>query len=411
MGGNADSDVVELAARVLALVRRRFEARPWAQLVAQLSPQERDALGGGEPRQLSSRLSAQFGAKARRGPNGVTIQVVLRHCLHSLDEDQRAQSRAEILELFRRVRGPDAALSAPPAPAPPRPRAGGLGVQVQQLRGENETLVAENRQLRQANVELLAELGAAQARIEALEMRLSALTAPPAQPPPRTTGAGNPHDGGPQLVRPYTRAHEQRTTETPTEELGPDEPPPVWGVPGARGPVFEDRGIEAPPGSVLPNAHRAANTSRSFLPLRSFPNPPDSEPVALTTAPVRVPRPRVVGRAAVSAEVRMPAPRAVPTGTAVWGTVSAPAFLLPAPAEAVPARVDEADADEQEARRRARAAATRLVAGLCQSWVDEWADLPIERLPPETRGFAQLPVLVVAFALAALITTVPTLLG
>lgn len=42
---------------------------------------------------------------------------------------------------------------------------------------------------------------------------------------------------------------------------------------------------------------------------------------------------------------------------------------------------------------------------------DEWADLPVERLPADSRGFAQLPLLAVVATLAALIATAPTLLG
>lgn len=400
MGAGADPDVVALAGCVQALARQAYPARTWSLLVTQLSDDERGALGGGDDRRLSSRLSAQFGAKARHGPNRPTIQAVVRHCLSAVQEDARESTQAEILALFRVVHGPDAVLTAA---IPPRPRVGGLGVQLHQQRGENDLLGEQNRRLTQDNLVLAAEVKAARVRIQALEAQLAALSAPAA---PRTVGIRAGAD--PQLVRPYIP--EQRPADDRIDEDDPDDPAParafVTGPDGPRG-----NGDPMPPGSALANAHRAANTPRGFLPLQAFPHyPPDLTPPAVSTpAAPRIPRPRIVGRAPAPPGSRISAPRRGVTPASVWGAAST--VRLPTPVLIPRPRVHgEPDAGDPAARRRARAEAHRLITGMRDAWAGQWAELPFERLPPETRGFAQMPLLLVAYVLATLIVSVPILL-
>jgi len=402
MGTGADPDVVALADCVQALARQAYPARTWSQLVTQLSDDEREALGGGDDRRLSSRLSAQFGAKARRGPNRPTIQAVLRHCLSAVQDDARESKQAEVLALFRAVHGLDAVLTAE---LPPRQRAGGLGVQLHQQRGENDLLVEENQQLKQDNLVLAAEVKSARARIQALEAQLAALSAPAA---PRTVGIRTSTD--PQLVRPYIP--QQGPAEQLTVEADPDDPPPARAfVTGPGAPGGDGIGDHMPPGSALTNAHRVANTPRGFLPLHAFPQyPPDLTPPAVSTpiAP-RIPRPRIVGRAPAPAGTWIPAPPLGFAPTSVWG--AAPPGRPPTLALVPLPRVGrEPDAGDRAARRRARAEATRLITGMRDAWAGQWAELPFERLPPETRGFAQMPLLLVAYVLATLIVSVPILL-
>jgi hypothetical protein len=99
-------------------------------------------------------------------------------------------------------------------------------------------------------------------------------------------------------------------------------------------------------------------------------------------------------------------------GPGVFGEPAAPAVLPHPEAVMIPRPRDagQADTDDDQERRQARAEARRQAAGLhrvlLNAWVDEWADLPLDR-GPVSRGSAQLPLLVVAYVLASLIAAVP----
>ena len=401
MGATTDPDVVALAACVQELARRAFPTRTWSQLVARLSSEEREALGGGDDRRLSRLLSAQFGAKARRGPNRPTILAVLCHCLPAVEQDAREPKQVEVLALFRAVHGPNSALTASPLA---RPRAGRLGAQLHHQRGENDLLIAQNLRLQQDKVVLECEIKAFKARIQALEGQLAAVSAPA----PRSVGIASDTDS--LLVRPYIP--EQRPAERPLGD-DPDDPPSTWAFdtqPGS--PAGDDGGAAATPsGSTPSSAWRATNTPRGFRPLQALSQyPPDLAPPAVSTpAPPWVPRPRVVGRAPAPEGARVPPPRVLTPGS-VWGAVTASPVPLALPALLPPRIVGGSDADTRAARRLARAELARLIAGLQSAWSDAWADLPLDRLPPGRRGLAQMPLLLVAYVLATLIASAPFLL-
>jgi len=403
MDAGADAAVVELAECVQALIREAFAARPWVQLVGLLSPAERESLGGGEDRPLASRLSAQFGAKARRGPSAATIVVVLRHCLPLItDRGQHEQRRAQVLECFRAVHGPDAALAPPPA----RARRGGVGLQLQQQRDENAALHGELDRMRGQNNALQAELKGVKARLAVLEAE-RATTALAAL---RTVGIrqqrADESSSRPNLVRPYTRAHEQGPRGTPARPTGPDDPAPPPDPPDPlAGTDAADHGTETPTAAMLTNAYRIANTPRSFTPL------PQYRPGLQSTAPalpLRVPHQRVVARVAMPPGIKVPVPREGLSGVVAWGLVPTSPPCEPGETAVI---TDPGIAVQAAQRRRARVEAIRLVAELRMAWADPWADLASDQMPDNDRGWAQIPLLAVTFVLAALISTVPALLA
>jgi hypothetical protein len=243
---------------------------------------------------------------------------------------------------------------------------------------------------------LTAELKAAKVRISALEAQFASLTAVP-----RTVGIA----GGPQLVRPYMRARMRAAEFGKTvDDRGTAEYPP------APAELQPDRLVEdenPPLGSDLINTRRLANTPRTFLPLPAVTHVLPAEPPPQPTIP-RIPRPRVVGRAPVP-----PGSRASPAGwdlapTIVWSGLSTVprSHLRTSPR---PASDDRVTATRQ-LRRRARAQARQLGSGMRDAWAD-WADLPVERLPVDAQGFAQLPLLLAAVVLAVFIAAAPILLA
>uniref|UniRef100_UPI003F49465E hypothetical protein n=1 Tax=Actinoplanes sp. CA-151224 TaxID=3239904 RepID=UPI003F49465E len=265
MGRAAKPAVIALATCVQALAHEAFPTRPWAQLVARLTPAEREALGGGDNRQLSSRISGQFGAKSPCGPNAATIKAVLTHCMPCLPLQDRLTRYAEIDRRFRAVHGHDATLRGSAVPQQRRATAS-----ARQLRDENAVLSVRVAELEQ-------ELEATRTRMTALEAELAAvalvgasravgvlpaLTDPPAQP---------------ALVRPYTYAQDTGVTGN------------------SRAGRARDAALDELNAGRTGHAYLIANTPRTFRPL------PQYRADLQNTAPLvslRVPS-RVVGRAKV----------------------------------------------------------------------------------------------------------------
>jgi len=445
MGEGAAPAVVALAEYVQALACRAFlSERPWMSLVRRFDAEDRALLNSkaysgkdDENRRLSSYLSSQFGAKARRGPSRAAILVILKHCLDDEDEAGRAEQRERVEQLFQAVHGPEASLAAA---AVPKPRRGGPDRQPQEPRGENETPGAQLARLQEdldaatarcaglqaaldaataRNLQLITEQARLSARLRQLELNA---TAPAAARPVQT----HTEYGSYNLVRPYTQTR-RRPAREPGPDTGaePDGPPPARELPRDAGEPddAEDAG-ELPTVPLLGSAHRTANTPRSFLPLPElpldelpwpwFPEPEPPPPPGFI--PARVPRPRTIARAVVPFPVKVPAPRHHRAPAAVWGTPAArvagtatfemPAIPLPLPA------VDEQDGRDRAAR-RAQAQTARRLARPRATWCAEvWTDVAVDRLPACGRGCAQLPMLAVSSALSLLIAILPaSLLG
>uniref|UniRef100_UPI003F49739B hypothetical protein n=1 Tax=Actinoplanes sp. CA-084688 TaxID=3239901 RepID=UPI003F49739B len=384
----ASDPVVALAECVQALVHERFSSRHWAQLVACLSDAERDSLGGGDNRYLSRKLSGQFGAKSRRGPTAATIRVVLTHCLPAVTPNAQPARRAEILERFQAVHGPSASLTTPVAPRPRR-----APLSLRQLQDDNQVLRTEL-------ATLTAELKAAQARLalREIERAATALAAPP-----RPVGIIPALDliEEPALVRPYAYARGLQEIDLPPGAdhpgLPPGPPPPAL-LPENPDPADEpvSDNTEPPPPLRLAQSYRIANTPRTFPPLPQYrPELQDTAP----SVPLQVPRQRVMGRAQVPPEFRAtpPLPR---EPRALWQVVAWPRWQPVAPAS-----------DEQEETPPRRRAADRRAWLIPNLWVDPWADLAPDRMLDDVRGWRQIPLLITATTLAALMSAVPPLLG
>ncbi|WP_306214478.1 hypothetical protein [Actinoplanes sp. RD1] len=386
MGDHVDPDVKALATSVHTLVLRRFPTRPWRQLTALLDAAERDALGGGDDRRICRYMSAQFGARARRGPGAAMIRVVLRVCLQSLDSEQeREATRAEILRLFAVVTGGQWDAGSTPQPLA---ESGTTTLEP----ADNARLLADNTQLR-------ADLEAAQLRIKALEALLAAT---PARVRPVGINAGE--ERSTALVRPYTRAHEQRTSAPAVHQ----EPP------------GDETTQEVPGTPLLPGPPYRVSNSPRFPALRPVPQYPANLDVAAPHVPAtpRIPRPRAVGRAPVPAASRIPwlPPGALPTGSLPTGSLptgslptgdAAVTDILPWPLVGV-RQLGAQERERAEVRRLARLRAAHL---LREVWADQWADLPDDEMPPDRCGYAQIPLLLTACGLAALISTIPSLLA
>ena len=407
MSAGQSAEAVALAGCVQELVRERFPTRPWIQLAAQLNSDERKLLGGGEDRELSRKLSAQFGSKApRQGPGAAVILMVLQHCLPALAEPERAHRRAEIEQRFRDVHGSAAALEAQVVP---RPRRAGVAVQLQQQRAENAALREELARERDTSTQLQAELKAVTARVAALEAERAAT----ALAQPRTVGIraepGDLSAEGTALVRPFMLAHEQRANAGPTITGGTRQPPA--GPPAPGGPLPADGTPETgetggdgetPTVATAPDMYRLANRPRGFRPLPQYrPELQDSAPVL----PLVMPSQRVVARVVMPPEIKIPAPRRSPSppGWEGGATTALPLYEQPLQVE------DAGSAERERCRQRARVEAARIVTELHTAWAAPWADLAPDRLTDDARGWAQLPLLATAFALAALVSTVPAL--
>lgn len=104
-------EVGELAGAVLCLVDQTFTDRGrWSGLVGRLTRPERERLGGGTDLRLRKYLSAQFASRAvvyGRGPNAVTILIVLAHCV--VDGD-RVEVFGRLERLYKAVHGDTARL-------------------------------------------------------------------------------------------------------------------------------------------------------------------------------------------------------------------------------------------------------------------------------------------------------------
>jgi hypothetical protein len=397
--GDTNPDVVALAASVQELTVRTFGARPWTSLARHLGPGDRAVLGGRNDRRLTQYLSAEFGPKARRGPRASTIFIVWRHCLPAADERECEQRFAELELLYAKVNPGrclrtefdrlSAEVSAQlPGALVPSPRPAGPG---EQRTGQDlDPQAAEATHLRGENAALRAELKAAAARIQALEAQLSAglkRRLPELNlAEPATQNA---------LVRPYTRAHESRTTAKPAADRGEANGPPTAADddPTLRGPGPKFPRQAPPPAPMS----RPANTPRAFSPLRPIrAYPPDLIPLSAPIFAPPVRRPRVIGRATVPDGLKIAPPPRTPTGAEIWGCSTA--TIPPWTHRTHPVGADAAEVDSPRRRRQVRAQARRLSR---QNAWDQWADLPVQQLPPETAGFAQLPLLAAALALAA----------
>lgn len=396
MGADADPHVRELADYVHGLVCAAFPGRPWKQLVGRLTEDDRGLLRGGDDRRLSGYLSAQFGSKARRGPNRQTIQIVLRHCLHA-DNDIRAAQSARVLQLFRAVHGEHATLLGPP-----RQRRGGrpqeqhsqpeaLAETVRRQQREINELTARNTALQAANADL-------RKRLQVLE---NAFT-------PRTDVRGSDLTRL-NMIRPYTlidpdRQAGRHSAADPPEESEPEDPPP------ARGrllTVSEATESELPAVSFPSYPHKSGNTPRGFPPLPEFPDYPFDLSELGAPAPISIPRQRTVARATMPRDLYLSPP---PRPQAVWGTGTA-GVITPEPT-AIPVRFAVTDLVPHRGDDRVLGDTTSPVADpWFEVWSDGWADLLVDQLPADRYGFAQAPVLTVATALSLLIGMIPALLG
>ncbi|MFC4066810.1 hypothetical protein [Actinoplanes subglobosus] len=379
--------MLELASCVQELIRAEFPHRPWSQLVARLDPQERLALGGGDDRRLAQRISSRFGARSRQGPDRALVDAALRYCLPAVPADQRDLRRTQLEDRWRAVHGDGGPAVAA---AGSRRRGGGLGEQLRQQRELNAVLSAELARVVADKTLLEKDLKAAQARLTLIEAERAVSAGQP-----RTVGilAGGQDVGPPDLVRPYTRA----LPEPPEPAEPPQDPPAV------------DAEVTAetlpPTGAELIRAYRDANRPRTFLPLPRY--RPGLEGLAPPT-PLRVPGSRVVAWYAAPPGCLLPAPRQ-PLDALVQqpGGLSSPPWPGPADTTDLTDLTDTAATTDMVQRRRARFQAARIVTEIGSAWLDQWADLPVDRLPDYERGSAQLPLLAVVSVLACLIATVP----
>jgi len=362
------------------LAAKRFGTHPWAKIVRKLTVNEREALGGGDDRELAIRLSARFGGRTpKKGPDRATIRAVIR-CSCTDDESKtdgaaQAAGLAKALRLYQAIHGPGARLddtdgtggdeagtSHGEPPDDPQGRLNEMAEQISRMQAEIDQLKLENAGLREA-------------------ARPSPRPREPRSNPPSAHNSG----AQPQLVRPYA--------------LQPSRTPTPPGTPLPTRPAV-------PPPPRSPNSPPVA--FRGVVPLRIVPTSP---PLGGPPPPPRPRRPETSGITTPSTDmgVRSTARKRVAVLVGAPAQVDPPLVPLrwvgpPAPRQAEIDPKTRHILDLQEELLRPPAKSRRPSKRMIEAWCnDAWADLPPDRWESDEYLLANVRLLGLVLAMAVLV--------